>query len=81
MLRAQLRFGRNDQVPHLTAVVHGFEAIDQGATLERHPANVGFDLRMGLEALHRHRERQADDIAAPPLSLEAGVAAYWLGRS
>ena len=75
VLRAQLCFGWDDQVPHLTAIVHGFETIDQGATLKRHPANVGFDLRIGLEALHRHREGQADDIAAAPLSLEMGIAA------
>ena len=75
-----MRFWWNDEVPHLTAIVHGFETIDQGATLKRHPANVGFDLRIGLKALHRHWEGQADDIAAPPLSLEMGIAADWLER-
>src|SRR5208282_5492862 len=80
VLCAELRFGWNDEVPHMTAVVHGLQTIDQRATLERHPANVGFDLRMGLEALHRYREGQADDIAAAPLSLELGIAVYWLRK-
>ena len=75
---AERRFRWNDKVADVTAVVHPFEAIDQGSTLQRHAPSVGFHLRMGLEALHRHRQRQVDHIAVLPLALEVGIAADFL---
>ena len=62
----------------MTAVVHGLEAIDKRAALQSHASDVGLDPGMGLDALHGHGQRQLDDIAGPPFSLEMGVAANFL---
>ena len=57
-----------------SGIVDFLDAIDQRPALERHPADILLDRRMGIDAFRRHRQLEFDRIPGIPYALDREIA-------
>jgi len=73
MLGRQFSVRRQEHLPHGRVMVHRFDAIDDGASLQGHSTAIGRNSRMSMGTLDRHRQIQIDRVPGLPFSVQSQV--------
>lgn len=73
VFRFKLRFCRQREV-QLAVIIKGFEAVDNGTSLDGDQACVGLYVGVGFDAIDGHSEVQFEGIIFLPLSLDGDIA-------
>ena len=67
MLHGELWIAGQHNVLRMAAVVDRLETVDQRSALDRHAADVGCYVWIGLDAFDRHRQGEFEQVARLPL--------------